>query len=121
MLMMVLLAAATPSALACTIDQDGRQAAMTVRLDEPRGVVRYALPSAATGVMVRALFTREQVMFDGFTLDRASLAIMREGDAVTAGLGAQPRAMRGRCRARGAAATSVTATKTKTYSARRAR
>lgn len=99
MFSIVLLAMTLPVALTCKIDDQGRRVAMTLRLDEAHGMVRYAWPATALGRTSRAVFTREAVMFDGFTLDRASLAIMRDGDAVTAALGAEPHTARGRCRA----------------------
>ncbi|WP_380785604.1 hypothetical protein [Sphingomonas sp. R86521] len=98
MFAIVLLAMTMPVTLTCTIDDRWRPATMMLRMDEVHGVVRYSWPATAPAVKSRALFTRDTVMFDGFTLDRASLAIVRDGDALTGMLGAQPRAAKGRCR-----------------------
>lgn len=97
----ILMTMIAPATLTCTLDLDGRPAVLTLRLDEAHGGVRYAWPATAPAVTARAVFTQDQVMFDSFTLDRTSLAIARDGDAVTAALGAQPRTARGRCRTAG--------------------
>ena len=99
MLAVVLLAVAMPTTLTCTIHAAGKNVVMSVRLDEALGSVRYAWPATATPVTSRALFAQGLVMFDRFTLDRRSLAIVRDGEAVTGAIGAQPDAARGRCRA----------------------
>ncbi len=98
MLVWMLLAATAPVTLSCTFDAGEPQAAMLLHLDAAHGAVRYMLPSARP-VAARALFTRDRVLFDGFTLGRRTLAIEREGESVTAALNAQPRVARGRCRA----------------------
>lgn len=98
MLNIALLSVIAPMSLACTIDNDGQKVAMTLWLDPAHGAVRYAWPATAPAVTARAIFTREQVLFDSFTLDRTSLAIVHDGDAITAALGAQPRVAEGRCR-----------------------
>lgn len=121
MVITLLLLASAPSMLACTIDNGGRQTAMTVRLNEARGAVRYAMPATSAPVKARAVFTSDRVMFDGFTLDRGSLAIVRDGDAVTAALGATPSLARGRCRAGGAVLRSVAPAKTGAAPGKRAR
>jgi hypothetical protein len=98
MLAMVLLATAVPVTLSCMFDRRGARVSMTLSLDAAHGAVRYAFPATKRAVTSRALFVRDSVMFDGFTLDRRTLLIVREGDSVTASLYAQPREVRGRCR-----------------------
>ena len=87
-----------PVTLSCTMVDGGKATPITLRLDAAHGSVRYATPASGQPSTRRALFTQEQVMFDGFTLDRRTLALTQDGDSVTASLGAQPRAIRGRCR-----------------------
>ncbi len=87
-----------PVTLSCTMVDGGKATPMALRLDAVRGSVRYAMPASGQPVTRRGLFTREQVIFDGFTLDRRTLALTQDGDSVTASLDAQPRVIRGRCR-----------------------
>ncbi len=98
MIAWMVFAATAPVTLSCTFDARQPQSAMLLHLDAAHGAVRYTLPSAPL-VATRALFTRDRVTFDGFTLDRRTLAITREGESVTAALYAQPPVTRGRCRA----------------------
>lgn len=99
MAMALPMAASTrPVTLSCTMVDGGRTTPMALRLDAAHGSVRYAKPASGQPSTRRALFTQQQVMFDGFTLDRRTLALTQDGDSVTAALGAQPRVIRGRCR-----------------------
>lgn len=99
MAMAVPMAASTrPVTLSCTMVDGGKATPLALRLDPAHGSIRYAMPASGQPVTRRALFTQEQVMFDGFTLDRTTLALTQDGDSVTAALGAQPRVIRGRCR-----------------------
>lgn len=77
-------AKATPVFLKCTLSSANEETLIHVQLNEQGGTSSYTFPKFGRSLTVPAIFTPDEVVFNGFFIDRATLAFKRKNSGLVA-------------------------------------
>ena len=91
------VAAAEPVMLKCTLDNQGTAQPVDVQLNETEGTGSWYWVNTKRSAKSAARFTPANVTFGPFTIDRRTLAIVRENDSIMVRDGAIPATTSGTC------------------------
>lgn len=96
LLMMPVAATAAPVALLCTFEGQTTDAKQEILLNEDTGTAAFKWSNGASGVRP-ATFLATSVSFMNLTIDRQTLAIVRQNDGVMVSQGKLPPTTAGKC------------------------
>lgn len=91
------LAMAGPVNLKCVLDAGDDAVPLEVQLNETEGTGTWYWPRKNFSAKRDALFSPSNVTFGPFKIDRRSLTIVRENDALMVKQGAMPETTSGKC------------------------
>lgn len=97
MLLTPVAAMAAPVALQCTLDDRGKPVAMNLQLNEEAGTASWYWPGNGMSSKQSAIFTPVNVSFGHFQLDRSTMVIVRENDAIMVSQLNMPTTTSGKC------------------------